>query len=380
MISSESNFVRLEKCGKFNTLRTLDLSDNDIYNLKDVLEALKSLKMLSGLSLEGNPCATCIAYKDAVLLAMPHLIYLDNTQILDEDRRTNPIFEKYLNSAALIFTCHRIMGLPPTPKLAGVTQTIHVEINLPLLEKIILESPAEVRKEDSNIQPSKKVETKKSKTDQKPKDSKKGKDISIYDAEDEYKTEVKLNLKDTSFKTERMPWDKIITFPEEAIVVESPENNLTMIRDTFRSTVNVKIVYLKIQLPEKSGNADSKDKKRKNSKNITVEFEKSEEKILQKVTLANFYCDLHNVNWSDKTIDFYWADHNKCTPKAIPIEGSLRAINYVEGKDKKDIKPMKTQEVIPNAQEVQAVPSKQFLPNIFTCQIGFGLKRSFPVS
>lgn len=48
------------------------------------------------------------------------------------------------------------------------------------------------------------------------------------------------------------------------------------------------------------------------------------ETILKKVTLANFYCELYNVNWSDKTIDFYWADHPKANPKAIPVEGSLR--------------------------------------------------------
>lgn len=109
-----------------------------------------------------------------------------------------------------------------------------------------MESPAEVRKDDSDIEYGKKLQTKKGKTNQKSKGSKKGKNISIYDAEDEYQKELELKLKDTSFKTERMPWGKIIEYPEEAIVVESPENDLIMIRNTFRSSVNVKVVYLKV--------------------------------------------------------------------------------------------------------------------------------------
>lgn len=47
------------------------------------------------------------------------------------------------------------------------------------------------------------------------------------------------------FKTARMPWEKIIEFPP--IVVESPEKDLGCVRDTFRSAVNVRVVYLKVR-------------------------------------------------------------------------------------------------------------------------------------
>lgn len=46
--------------------------------------------------------------------------------------------------------------------------------------------------------------------------------------------------------------------------------------------------------------------------------------MLKKITLVKFKCDLHSVNWSDKTIDFYWAQHKEVGENAIPVEGSLR--------------------------------------------------------
>lgn len=58
----------------------------------------------------------------------------------------------------------------------------------------------------------------------------------------------------------------------------------------------------------------------------TTETTEPAEIIQKKITLASFYCELHNNNWSDKTIDFYWADHPKANPNAIPVEGSLRVL------------------------------------------------------
>lgn len=51
------------------------------------------------------------------------------------------------------------------------------------------------------------------------------------------------------------------------------------------------------------------------------------EVILKKITLVKFKCDLHNINWSDKTIDFYWAKHDEVGERAIPVEGSLKVLN-----------------------------------------------------
>lgn len=86
---------------------------------------------------------------------------------------------------------------------------------------------------------------------------------------------------------------------------------------------------------KKKGKKDKKKDKKKGKKksksaiSSQVDDEKQDEKeteevILKKVTLANFFCELHNLNWSDKTIDFYWADHPKANPNAISVNGSLR--------------------------------------------------------
>lgn len=45
---------------------------------------------------------------------------------------------------------------------------------------------------------------------------------------------------------------------------------------------------------------------------------------MKKITIANFYCHLHYINWSDKTIDYYWSDHPDIKTIAVPIEGSLK--------------------------------------------------------
>lgn len=47
------------------------------------------------------------------------------------------------------------------------------------------------------------------------------------------------------FKTDRVPWEKIMMFPP--VVIESPERDLGCTRDTFRSAVNVRVVYLKVK-------------------------------------------------------------------------------------------------------------------------------------
>lgn len=92
-----------------------------------------------------------------------------------------------------------------------------------------------------------------------------------------------------------------------------------------------------------------------------------EEIILQKSTFADFFCDLYPVNWSDKKSIFYWADHDACRLNAIPVEGSLTAINYVEGKPPAKAAPTDD-------------PNVEYLPSIFTVQLGFGLRRSHSVN
>lgn len=86
----------------------------------------------------------------------------------------------------------------------------------------------------------------KSKSSSKSKSSKsiKVKEPGPYDAPDEYERESKLHLRNPSFKTERTSWSKMMQFPEESVVVETSESDLIKVRDTFRSCVEVKVVYL----------------------------------------------------------------------------------------------------------------------------------------
>lgn len=115
-----------------------------------------------------------------------------------------------------------------------VIHSFHWEVALPLLEETSLESleqPIEDVKEDrKNVDSSIKY-TKSNKT------------FSPYDAPDEYAKEKSINAKHLCFKSSRVQWDKIMEFPELEVV--SPENDLKAISDTFKSTVNIKLVYLK---------------------------------------------------------------------------------------------------------------------------------------
>lgn len=76
--------------------------------------------------------------------------------------------------------------------------------------------------------------------------SQKSKNPGPYAADDEYEKEVRLRIRNPSIKTDKVGWSKIIQFPEDAIVVDANESDLTRVRDTFRSRVNVKVVYLKV--------------------------------------------------------------------------------------------------------------------------------------
>lgn len=141
-------------------------------------------------------------------------------------------------------------------------QTIHVEVNFPLLEEIdfeelnppqaVEESPPttpqlfEERKASSKSLDKKSIDRKsvKSKGSSSVKGGKAGKtkEPGPYDAPDEYEKETR----NAPFKTERIAWAKTMQFPEDAVIVETSESDLVNVRDTFRSCVEVKVVYLKV--------------------------------------------------------------------------------------------------------------------------------------
>lgn len=55
----DSHLHLLGKPNKFHYLQSLDLSENDIYELDELLQTLAELKQLMCLQLQGNPCSVC---------------------------------------------------------------------------------------------------------------------------------------------------------------------------------------------------------------------------------------------------------------------------------------------------------------------------------
>jgi hypothetical protein len=65
-------------------LLSLDLSHNDMTDLSAVLTQLQQLTALRSLSLKGNPASLAAGYREAVLQALPQLLYLDGQVRLQE--------------------------------------------------------------------------------------------------------------------------------------------------------------------------------------------------------------------------------------------------------------------------------------------------------
>ncbi|KAF7282164.1 hypothetical protein GWI33_003088 [Rhynchophorus ferrugineus] len=341
-----------------------DSSDNDICRLETVLDAVKQMKSIKNISLEGNPCWLLPQYKIELLKHISSLAYLDGTEILETDKTEN--LEENSN-ANIIFYCHRILGLPEPPKDTKNVQTIHLEVNFPLLvpPQDYIDQP-DTNQVDTQVQdkvetkeindkkPRKKDKDKASKTESNKK--KKG-NKKYYSAPDEYNPKFEEHNK--WFKTETMPWSKIIEFPP--VYIEEPENNLVSLRNCFRSLVPVRIIYKKIAPPGSKLKPKGKASKTKEKKRTDVPEQDNEEVgdaeiVLKRVTLASFYCELKTVNWSDTSLDFYWADHPDIGNKAIMVNGSLKTLDYSGA----------TESVIP----------KPAYPKTLTCQIGFGLNRN----
>lgn len=104
-------------------------------------------------------------------------------------------------------------------------------------EEVIIESKSkEIKKKKKN-----KGSEKKSKSEKTTKkSSKKSKSKSVYDQPNEYNPRKIYN----AFTTQRKPCTNNMKFLP--ITLKSPENNLITYRDTFRSCVNVSVVYLQV--------------------------------------------------------------------------------------------------------------------------------------
>lgn len=118
--------------------------------------------------------------------------------------------------------------------------------------------------------------------------------------------------------------------------------------------------------------------------------------IFKKITICSFKCNLEPVNWSDDTVDYYWADHVDVGEKAIKVDGCLKVgkqyvyellfniLNFQNLEYEGTSKPVlgKSSSISSKDPRRSSVSGKTFhlqnrepYPKCLTCQIGFGLKR-----
>ncbi|KAJ8726187.1 hypothetical protein PYW07_000885 [Mythimna separata] len=168
-------------------LTVLDLSDNDIYHLDTVLEAVARLPNLSGLQLSGNPCSGVFG-NFHVELEIP---------LLDAARRR---FLMFRNHESLIEM------LPPDEEDAW-----HTMPSVPVMSKLHPSVEEEASSHSSDIYT---------------------------------KLEV-INPREirnfTTFETNKVQWNKVMNFQEPVLKIFCPD--LTTLRDTFRTIITIRLVY-----------------------------------------------------------------------------------------------------------------------------------------
>ncbi|KAL1491649.1 hypothetical protein ABEB36_012213 [Hypothenemus hampei] len=358
---------------KLPNLISLDLSDNDICDLKLTLQHFH-YSCLRALSLEGNPCSVIPEYKHQILYHFPNLYYLDGVEILNDDRKIAP--DSSDTSVQLTFQCYRVLGLPPPPKDKKNLDFFHVEVNFPLLQENLKPKNDILKFNPDDQQPITNKEIDKKKKNKKKNDIPSKKRKSYYARPNEYNE--KSEAQNEWWKSERVSWSKILEFP--TIQIGPLNKKLFKVRDTFRSLIPVRIIYLKIKSHSNKKNQKKGERKKKKKKLpevsplipvVGVPLPKPKEMILKKITLTTFYCELHSLNWSDDSIDFFWADHPDIGAKAIRVNGSLKAIQYDLNTPSR--KKRKSEAVIHGNSLIEITTEP--LPNNLTCEVGFCLKR-----
>ncbi|XP_047118325.1 leucine-rich repeat-containing protein 43-like [Schistocerca piceifrons] len=267
---TDSNLHLLGDC--FKQLRTLDLGDNDICVLEDVLTTLRDLKHLRSLRLEGNPCSMCEVYREAVILNAPSLHFLDDIELWNMDRYVPDDLDMrpHLSKGVLLFFCYRLIGLPqPRPMVVSgkkVVQTFHVEVELPLMDPALWQDvptppptppperppsppPAEGKKGDAGAKGSKKDSKGKKSAGQSDDEAAAETEPPPPDPLDGVEEEPVV-CSSSWFRTPDLPWAKLLAYPEP-LELPAPAEDLSTLRDTFRSQVRVKVVLQQSLPPEK---------------------------------------------------------------------------------------------------------------------------------
>lgn len=142
------------------------------------------------------------------------------------------------------------MELPFLEELVREEKIPIIPIAEEIPERKIKPSVVKIDKRTSSI----KGANKKGKKSKKEKPQKKAESVSskksvkvingtgMYGLPDETQSRDKLH-----FKTEERTFSKSIKFNDPSIIVLPPKNDLTLLRDTFRSQIKVNIVYVQVQ-------------------------------------------------------------------------------------------------------------------------------------
>ncbi|KAF7993631.1 hypothetical protein HCN44_010226 [Aphidius gifuensis] len=250
-------------------LKVLDLEDNDFNNLIDILEALKPIKTLQSLILEGNPCSTCHGYKISIVLTLPKLFYLDNNSVLssayiEDDCILN---NDDLKMGTFFMYIYRIINFEEPERMKKIHYIYYCEIDIPVL---VSESSTE-RQNYSR-----------------------------------------------KFKSEEFEWSRFLNFKEPLLEIPADENGLKFLRDTFKSIVTVRLIEKQMS-QNKTRRKESKSQ-RKSSISSSLLLEK---------TICQFKCALKNMSWSITTQDFEWS--LGMDDKTLACESiSLASLKYSE--------------------------------------------------
>ncbi|XP_075991486.1 uncharacterized protein LOC142986750 [Anticarsia gemmatalis] len=345
-------------------LSVLDLSDNDLYHLDPILDALITLPNLISLYLAGNPCSVCAGYARNILMRLRRLKWLDSREIHASDRSpASETFEMHpddLRSTYFNFTVFRVMSAaqPPKPEKGAVT-AFHVELEIPLLDvdrrRFLMfrrnESLTEMLPppEDDELEPQPQASS------AIPGQSRAllgTLDEASSHASDIYNHLVSKSSREiihfTVFESNKVQWAKVMNFLEPTVKIFCPD--LVALRNTFKSVITVRLVYSVVNpKPAKA------DKKSMHALKVPPE---------QRVVLATIKCALRNPDWSQQSQHFHWDDSLGTNDAIHWGDGDLAVLQYSQA-------PVKVTKGKTEADTVAS--SRQSPPDNLTCHFGFGI-------
>lgn len=151
----------------------------------------------------------------------------------------------------------------------GIQHTFHIEVELPFLEEFVRKeifvekevknkTKMSIMKIKDSVPFDKDINNKKGKKGKKEKPEKQNtkkssnpslrRSLGVLRGTGMYAFPDETYSRDKNrFKTEERMFSKSLKFNNPSMIVVPPKNDLTLLRDTFRSRINVNIVYVQVQ-------------------------------------------------------------------------------------------------------------------------------------